>query len=184
MGHGPFLINVDFTKQPSFLYHHPWNFFLKLPLKKKKNHSYRNSVLSQQYFIFRVVSTLFIFRFFPKGSIWLESIEIKFYIMRKNLDNVKYKYAITHAAKSLQLCPTLCNPIGGSPPGSPIPGILQARILEWVAISFSNAWSEMWKWSCSVSNSLWSHGLQPTRLLLPWDFPGKSTGVGCHCLLL
>ena len=44
------------------------------------------------------------------------------------------------AAKSLQSCPTLCNPIDGSPPGSPIPGILQARTLEWVAISFSNAW--------------------------------------------
>ena len=41
------------------------------------------------------------------------------------------------AAKSLQPCPTLCNPIGGSPPGSPVPGILQARTLEWVAISFS-----------------------------------------------
>ena len=43
------------------------------------------------------------------------------------------------AAKSPQSCPTLCDPIEGSPPGSPIPGILQARILEWVAISFSNA---------------------------------------------
>ena len=43
------------------------------------------------------------------------------------------------AAKSLQSCPTLCDPIDGRPPGSPIPGILQARILEWVAISFSNA---------------------------------------------
>ena len=42
-------------------------------------------------------------------------------------------------AKSLQSCPTLCDPIDGSPPGSAIPGILQARILEWVAISFSNA---------------------------------------------
>ena len=41
------------------------------------------------------------------------------------------------ATKSLQLCPTLCEPIDGSPPGSPVPGILQARILEWVAISFS-----------------------------------------------
>ena len=47
------------------------------------------------------------------------------------------------AAKSLQSCPTLCDPIDGSPPGSPIPGILQARTLEWVAISFSNAWK--WK---------------------------------------
>ena len=43
------------------------------------------------------------------------------------------------AAKSLQSCPTLCDPTDGSPPGSPIPGIPQARILEWVAISFSNA---------------------------------------------
>ena len=42
-------------------------------------------------------------------------------------------------AKLFQSCPTLCNPIDGSPPGSPIPGILQARTLEWVAISFSNA---------------------------------------------
>ena len=43
------------------------------------------------------------------------------------------------AAKSLQSCPTLCDPIEGSPPGSPVPGILQARTLEWVAISFSSA---------------------------------------------
>jgi len=43
------------------------------------------------------------------------------------------------AAKSLQSCPTQCDPIDGSPPGSPIPGILQARILEWIAIAFSNA---------------------------------------------
>ena len=47
------------------------------------------------------------------------------------------------AAKSLQSCPTLCDPIDISPPGSPAPGILQARKLEWVAISFSNAWK--WK---------------------------------------
>ena len=47
--------------------------------------------------------------------------------------------AAAAAAKSLQSCPTLCNPIDGSPPGSPVPGILQARTLEWVAIAFSNA---------------------------------------------
>ena len=47
--------------------------------------------------------------------------------------------AAAAAAKSLQLCPTLCNPIDGSPPGSPVPGILQAGTLEWVATSFSNA---------------------------------------------
>ena len=47
--------------------------------------------------------------------------------------------AAATAAKSLQSCPTLCDPIDGSPPASPVPGILQARTLEWVAISFSNA---------------------------------------------
>ena len=88
------------------------------------------------------------------------------------------------AANSLQLCLTLCNPIDGTLPGSPIPRILQARRLEWVAISFSNAW----KWKVKVKSLIrvrlfstpWT---QPTRLLHPWDFPGKSTGVGCHCLL-
>ena len=50
---------------------------------------------------------------------------------------------VAAAAKSLQLCPTLCNPIDSSTPGSPVPGTLQARTLEWVAISFSNAWK--WK---------------------------------------
>ena len=63
------------------------------------------------------------------------------------------------AAKSLQLCLTLCDPIDGSPPGSPVPGILQARTLEWVAISFSNAW----KWKAKVKS------LSCVRLLAtPW----------------
>ena len=63
------------------------------------------------------------------------------------------------AAKSLQSCPTLCDPIDGSPPGSPIPGILQARTLEWVAISSSNAR----KWKVKVKS------LSPVRLLAtPW----------------
>ena len=56
--------------------------------------------------------------------------------------------AAAAAAKSLQSCPTLCDPIDGSPPGSAIPGILQARTLEWVAISFSNAW----KWKVKVKS--------------------------------
>ena len=88
------------------------------------------------------------------------------------------------AAKSLQSCPTLCDPRDGSPPGSPIPGIFQARTLDWVAIFFSNSWK--WKGkvkSFSLVRLLGPHGLQPTRLLRPWDFPGKSAGVGCHCLL-
>ena len=49
------------------------------------------------------------------------------------------KWSAAAAAKSLQLCPTLCDPRDGSPPGSPVPGILQARTLEWAAVSFSNA---------------------------------------------
>ena len=63
------------------------------------------------------------------------------------------------AVKSLQSCPTLCNPIDGSPPGSAVPGILQTRTLEWVAIPFSNAW----KWK--VKGKLLSH----VRLFtIPW----------------
>ena len=57
-----------------------------------------------------------------------------------------YIYSTAAAAKSLQSCLTLCDPIDGLPPGSPVPGILQARTLEWIAISFSNAW----KWKVKV----------------------------------
>ena len=71
------------------------------------------------------------------------------------------------AAKSLQSCPTLCDPIDGSPPGSPVPGILQARTLEWVAISFSNAW----KWKVKGKS------LSQVRLFLDpmdWSLAGSS----------
>ena len=69
------------------------------------------------------------------------------------------------AAESLQSCPTLCDPIDGSPPGSPVPGILQARTLEWVAISFSDAW----KWRVKVKS------LSRVRLLAtPWP-PSNSS---------
>ena len=78
------------------------------------------------------------------------------------------------AAKSFQLCSTLCDPIDGSPPGSPIPGILQARTLEWLLFPSPVHESEKWKWSRSVvSDSWWPHGLQPTRLLRPWDFQAR-----------
>ena len=60
------------------------------------------------------------------------------------------------AAKSLQSCPTLWDPIDSSPPGSPIPGILQARTLEWVAISFSNAWQ--WKVKVKLLSRVWLLG--------------------------
>ena len=74
--------------------------------------------------------------------------------------------AAAAAAKSFQSCPTPCDPIDGSPPGSPVPGILQARTLEWAAISFSNAW----KWKVKVK--LLSH----VRLSDPMDcsLPGSS----------
>ena len=96
-----------------------------------------------------------------------------------------WNYSIRYAAaKSLQSCLTLCDPIDGSPRGSPVPGILQARTLEWVAISFCSAW----KWKVKVKSlscvqlflTPWTIAHQALR---PWDFPGKSAGVGCHCLL-
>ena len=69
------------------------------------------------------------------------------------------KKAAAAVAKSLQSCPTLCDPIDGSPQGSPVPGILQARTLEWVAISFSGAW----KWKVKVKS------LSRVQLLVtPW----------------
>ena len=66
----------------------------------------------------------------------------------KDYANVSCTYSAATAAKSLQSCPTLCDPMDGSPPGSPVPGILQARTLEWVAISFSNAG----KWKVKVKS--------------------------------
>ena len=88
------------------------------------------------------------------------------------------------AAKSLQSCLTLCDPIDGSPPGSPIPGILQARTLQWVAISFSNAWK--WKVKVKSFSRVW-------LFVTPWTaayqappsmgFSRQESGVGCHCLL-
>ena len=67
--------------------------------------------------------------------------------------------AAAAAAKSLQSCPTLCNPIDGLPPGSSVPGILQARTLEWVAIAFSNAWK--WKVKVKSLSRVW-------LLATPW----------------
>ena len=71
---------------------------------------------------------------------------ILYYFLFFNDQVLLYFYLVFNlraAAKSLQLCPTLCYPIDGSPPGSPVPGILQSRTLEWFAISFFNAWK--WK---------------------------------------
>ena len=88
------------------------------------------------------------------------------------------------AANSLKSCPSLCDPIDSSPQGSPIPGVFQARKLEWVAISFSNAGKRKVKVKSLSHVQLlatpWTAAYQALR---PWDFPGKSTGVGCHFLL-
>ena len=92
--------------------------------------------------------------------------------------------AAAAAAKSLQSCPTLCDPTDGSPPGSPSLGF--SRQEHWSGLPSPSPVheSEKWKWSESeVAQSCPTerpHGLQPTRLLHPWDFPGKSTGVGCY----
>ena len=115
---------------------------------------------------------------------WICAVSLSFDVMLHKFSLIVHCIIFnttTATAKSLQSCPTLCDPIDGSPPGSPVPGILQERVLEWVAISFSNAWKWKWKWSRSVvSDPQRPHGLQPTRLLHPWDFPGKNTAVGCH----
>ena len=95
-----------------------------------------------------------------------------------------YAAAAAAAAKSLQSCPTLWDPMDGSSPGSAVPGILQARTLEWVAISFSNAW----KWKVKVKS------LSRVQLFAtPWTeahqappsmgFSRQEYWVGCHCLL-
>ena len=86
------------------------------------------------------------------GALWEHCLRCALCLLTKNK-------AAAAAAKSLQSCLTLCNPIDGSPSGFPIPGILQARTLEWVAISFSNAW----KWKVKVK-SLSRVPLLPT----PW----------------
>ena len=87
-------------------------------------------------------------------------------------------------AKSFQSCRTLCDPMDGSPPGSAVPGILQARILEWAAISFSNAWKRKVKVKSLSHVQLLATPWTAAYLApLSMDFPGKSTGVGCHCFL-
>ena len=116
----------------------------------------------------------------------------------------------TAAAKLLQSCPTLCDPIYSSPPGSPVPGILQARTPEWVAISFSNA--QKWKVKMKLLSHVrflatpWTAAYQSppgssirrivqarvlewgaiafsNGLYSPWDFPGQNAGVGSLSLL-
>ena len=85
------------------------------------------------------------------GQIWLGK-KCKT-CMQQSPDKTPLKTGAYPAAKSLQLCPTLCDPVDSSPPGSPVPGILQARTLEWVAIAFSNAWK--WKVKVKALSCIW-----------------------------
>ena len=77
---------------------------------------------------------------------YIENKQQNMILHLKVMRNEELSMLYAAAAKSRQSCPTLCDPIDGSPPGSLDPGILQARTLEWVAISFSNAW----KWKVKV----------------------------------
>ena len=100
------------------------------------------------------------------------------------LSNIPLYICTAAAAKLLQSCPTLCNPIDAAHQAPPSLGF--SRQEHWSGLPCPSPMheSEKWKWSCSVmSNSSWPHGLRPTRLLCPWDFPGKRTRVGCHHLL-
>ena len=91
---------------------------------------------------------------FSRGSCWprdqtrVSCTVGRFFTSEPPGKPIKKVAAAAAAAKSLQSCPTLCDPIDGSPPGSPIPGILKARTLEWVAIAFSSAW----KWKVKVKS--------------------------------
>ena len=97
--------------------------------------------------------------YIPGGGLIGEDFDWKFSDWKGWYDASNQNYAMLCYAKSLQLCLTLCDPIDGSLPGSPVPGILQARTLEWVAISFSNAW----KWKVKVKS------LSRVRILAtPW----------------
>ena len=103
----------------------------------------------------------------PRTEAHEEGFSLTLPFWRKRLFPVLTLHAA--AAKSLQSCPTLCDPIDGSPPGSAIPGILQARTLEWVAISFSKAW----KWKVKVKLLRVRHDWA-TELTDWWTLPHSS----------
>ena len=92
----------------------------------------------------------------PRDQTWVSSIAGRFFTI---WEPRKPKCMHAAAAKLRQSCPTLCDPRNDSPPGSPVPGILQARTLEWVAISFSNAWK--WKVKMKPLSRVW-------LLATPW----------------
>ena len=141
---------------------------------------FRNS-LPQSFFDRVNVLISFPNLYFKAAFLWPGTI----YLLQSIILNfIHWIYAAAAAAKSLQSCPTLCDPIDGSPPGSPVPGILQAKTLEWVTISSSNAWK--WKVKGKSVSHVW-------LLATPWTaahqappsmgFSRQEHWSGCHCLL-
>ena len=106
----------------------------------------------------------------PDYGIAINSTTLKYSYLASSYSYFKANLdAAAAAAKSQQSCPTLCDPVDGSPPGSPIPGILQARTLEWVAISFSNAWK--WKVKVKSLSRVWLSNpmdCSPWTVVLEW----------------
>ena len=123
-----------------------YNIFFVLEIKKY--------IWLEQKHVIKEDERFFIIVWKPMGSFWTHIKFLFQFIIIKYLKHINIKINIyiyviliciasaAAAAKSLQSCLTLCYPIDGSPPGSPVPGILQARTLEWVAISFSIKWAE------------------------------------------
>ena len=120
---------------------------------------------------------------------WWAALECHYFLLIKHKINFhltdSYGYGKrNNAAKSLQSCLTLCDPRDCSSSGFYVHGILQARTLEWVVISFSNAWK--WKVKVKSLSRVWLLATPCTAAYQAspsMDFSGKSTGVGCHCLL-
>ena len=125
----------DFGKQceqiPTALPHLSCFFTWKIVKIRRVNSVYRTNYILPKLMIYGCFQQTFV---------------STFHIPLNHILNTNDVHAAAAAAKSLQSCPTLCDPIDDSPPGSPVPGILQTRTLEWAAISFSNAW----KWKVKV----------------------------------
>ena len=134
----------------------------------------------------KYLSLIFSFWWFPNFPKRLFDIRLSFALfVCQTLFCLSSCLHCSAAAESLQSCPTLCDPIDGSPPGSPVPGSLQARTLEWVAISFSSAW----KWNVNVKSlsrvwllaTPWTAAYQAP---LSMGFSRQEDWSGCQRLLL
>ena len=116
------------------------------------------------------------------GTTWIKSKEVV--IFQRKIYQLKeewYLLLLLSRLSCVRICATPYTAVHQAPPSLGF-----SRQEHWSVLPFPSPMheSEKWKWSRSVvSDSLRPHGLQPTRLLCPWDFPGKSTGVGCHCFL-